>query len=197
MTTGTAGVSAYAKASADKEILLTRCSFSESGPPAFVSFFNDDAGKMPAVPVATLILSNALHDQLAVEALRAYPRECCGLIEGIARADTIEAVALHPTRNLAHEFDRFEIDPTEQFRLLRNLRGTGRTIVGCYHSHPDGAAIPSARDSDAAGEENFVWLIAGAAPGAPIALAAFVFAGGAFRPLQLIPLLDCRPGGPV
>ncbi len=147
-----------------------------------------------AVPVAALILPSPLRTQLAAEAAHAHPRECCGLIEGMARDDTIEAVTLHPTRNLAAEPDRFAIDPAAQVRLMRALRGSGRTIVGCYHSHPGGAAEPSARDREGAGEEDFVWLIAGLRPGDAPRLAAFVFAGGAFRPL---PLLDRQARGPL
>ena len=33
-------------------------------------------------------------------------------------------------------------------------------MIGCYHSHPDGAAEPSATRPRGAGEENFLWLIA-------------------------------------
>ena len=69
-----------------------------------------------------------------------FPRECCGLIEGERHGDTAVAVALHATRNLAEASDRFAIDPAAQFALLRALRGTGRDIIGCYHSHPNGHA---------------------------------------------------------
>ncbi len=53
--------------------------------------------------ISILILPVSLRATLAAEALRAYPRECCGLIEGAARDDAIEALALHPARNLAKE----------------------------------------------------------------------------------------------
>jgi proteasome lid subunit RPN8/RPN11 len=66
---------------------------------------------------------------------------------------------LHPCRNVAPGLDAFEIDPSEQFRLLRALRGTDRAIIGCYHSHPNGKPEPSPRDIAAAGEEGFLWLI--------------------------------------
>lgn len=141
------------------------------------------AGETPAV--RHLLLPESLRDSVAEQAARAYPRECCGLIEGVRRAARIEALRLHPARNLAEAADRFEIDAHEQFRLLRALRGTGRSIVGCYHSHPGGTAAPSPRDREGAGEEEFVWLIAGVRPGTAVTLAAFVFAMGDFRPLPL------------
>ena len=99
--------------------------------------------------------------------------------------DIIEALALHPTRNLASAPDRFEIDPAEHIRLLRALRGTGREIVGCYHSHPDGAPAPSPRDRCSAHDENFVWLIAGLDAAGTVTPAGFLFRGGDFHPLPL------------
>lgn len=132
----------------------------------------------------SLVLSSALRSQIIAEARAAYPRECCGLIEGVRRADTIEALALHPTRNLATASDRFEIDPAEHIRLLRTLRGTGREIVGCYHSHPDGEPKPSPRDREQASEEDFVWLIASVNADGACEIAAFVFSAGDFTPLR-------------
>lgn len=140
---------------------------------------------MSAVPVKSLSLSQTLREQLAGDARSVFPKECCGLIEGVKHEDFIAATALHPVRNLAAEPDRFAIDPGEQFRLLRRLRGSGRAIVGCYHSHPNGAAVPSARDRAGAGEEDFVWLIVGVAASGDVRLAAHLFARGGFRPLRL------------
>jgi proteasome lid subunit RPN8/RPN11 len=97
--------------------------------------------------------------QLEEEARAAFPRECCGLIEGWRDGDHFEISALHPCQNLARGDDAFEIDPAEQFRLIRGLRGTARDIVGCYHSHPGGGVEPSPRDLAAAGEDDFLWLI--------------------------------------
>lgn len=139
-----------------------------------------------AVPVkpCSLVLSAALHRQIIAEARAAFPRECCGLIEGVRGADMIEAVALHPTRNFADAPDAFEIDPAEHIRLLRTLRGTGREIVGCYHSHPNGEARPSPRDRAQAQGEGFVWLIAAVTPESDGHIAAFVFSAGDFAPLR-------------
>ena len=144
-----------------------------------------DAAETAALRHGVLQLPANLYGQLIAEARAAYPRECCGLIEGVQRGETIEATKLHPTQNLAREPDRFEIDPAEQFRLLKTLRDTGHEIVGCYHSHPNGKPVPSARDLGGAGEEGFVWLIAAVGPAGHAALAAHVFAESAFHPLEL------------
>lgn len=135
--------------------------------------------------IAALILSDRLRAQLAAEARAAYPNECCGLIEAADTGGTLRVTALHPTKNLSAAPDRFEIDPAEHIRLLRALRGTGRRIAGCYHSHPDGAAEPSATDRERALDEGFVWLIAGPGAAGAATLGAFVFEAGGFRRLLI------------
>lgn len=110
--------------------------------------------------IAALHLPQNLRSQIEREALAALPRECCGLIEGVRENAGARATAVHATRNLAEESDQFEIDPAEQFQLIRRLRGTSREIIGCYHSHPNGRAEPSPRDLSGAVDEEFLWLIA-------------------------------------
>ena len=134
--------------------------------------------------IELLSLSAAQRQQLAAEARAAFPRECCGLIEGVREANGVVALMLHSTANLSEEPDGFEIDPAAHLRLSRETRAAGREIVGCYHSHPHGRPLPSVRDRAAANAEGFIWLIAALAD--ETAAPAFAaFAGGKFRPLAL------------
>jgi len=112
---------------------------------------------------------------IAGAATRAAPRECCGLLEGSRQGGVFVIQALHPARNLSAEADRFEIDPADHIAAVKKARSAGAAIIGCYHSHPDGAARPSVRDLAGAGEEDFLWLIA-----AGESLEAFVYSEGAF-----------------
>lgn len=121
----------------------------------------------------TLVLPSGLLAQIGEEARAAFPNECCGLIEGVIGEDAVTVLALHPAANLAPDpASGFEIDPAVHLRLLRTLRGTGRAIVGCYHSHPNGKAEPSARDRATGGQEGFVWVIA-AVTGVIVEIKAF------------------------
>ena len=134
--------------------------------------------------IECLSLSGALRAQFAAEARAAFPRECCGLIEGRRESDVVFATMLHPTANLSPDADGFEIDPAAHLRLMRELRGSGREIVGCYHSHPNGRPEPSDRDRARYAAEGFVWLIAALAGAAAEAeFAAFV--GADFSPLAM------------
>jgi proteasome lid subunit RPN8/RPN11 len=136
--------------------------------------------------ITALILPGDFCAQIFEEARAAFPRECCGLIEGVRDGDGIRVRAIHPARNLAAAADRFEIDPAAQFRLMRELRGSGREIVGCYHSHTYGRAEPSAHDLEHAVEEGFVWLIAALdAASQDATLAAIVYGNRAFARMAL------------
>jgi proteasome lid subunit RPN8/RPN11 len=120
-----------------------------------------------------LHLPSPLRTKIIAEARAAAPRECCGLIEGEPAGDTIRAIALHPTANLADDpAAGFEIDPAIHIRLRCALRGSGRSVVGCYHSHPNGRPTPSERDRACGSEQGFVWIIA-AVMGDEVTLTAF------------------------
>jgi proteasome lid subunit RPN8/RPN11 len=136
--------------------------------------------------VSTLLLDSAQRSQIEREARAAFPRECCGLIEGVHAAGPTRVVALHATRNIAVEADRFEIDPADQFRILRAVRASGTDVVGCYHSHPNGRNVPSARDCAGAGEEGLIWLIASLSLSEGARLSAFVWRSDVFVPITIV-----------
>jgi len=137
-----------------------------------------------------LQIAQELRDEILDAASAAFPNECCGLIEGFAKAGAWHAVAVHPARNLAdNPANRFLIDPQVHFDLLRRLRGSERGIIGCFHSHPKGPPSPSDNDREMAIERNFVWLIASGEKANAFVLRAFVFheQGDDFSPLDLHP----------
>jgi len=120
-------------------------------------------------------LPDELRARILHNARTAHPRECCGLLEGARNDGQFTVQALHPARNLSPEADRFEIDPHDHIAAVKKARASGAAIIGCYHSHPEGAPRPSARDLAGAQEEDFLWLIV-----AGEALEAFVYLEGGF-----------------
>ena len=127
---------------------------------------------------------------IAAHARADAPRECCGLLLGPAAplpglAGAIEVHRASPTRNLAPTATRYDIDPADHFRILRDARATGLTVIGAYHSHPTSAPVPSATDL-AEGLPNFLYLIATLCPFDP-PVRAYVFDGGqTYRELPLL-----------
>jgi len=103
-----------------------------------------------------LEISSTLLARLLTEARNSPAREVCGLLFGtatrIGRAESCANVAADPAR-------AFEIDPAALFAAHRAARQGGPRMIGCYHSHPSGAAVPSARDAEAAMGDGALWLI--------------------------------------
>jgi proteasome lid subunit RPN8/RPN11 len=109
-----------------------------------------------------ILVSAAQLAEIAQLAEAAFPSECCGLLVGVGQR-TIRVTELVPAPNLLadrHD-DRFELDPKVRIATELRLRGTHRRIVGHWHSHPDGSALPSATDLAQAFEPDLIWLIAG------------------------------------
>ena len=104
-----------------------------------------------------------------------HPQECCGLLEGQRGENSYCVTVLHPSRNLSQGLARFEIDPLTHIKAQKLARLRGSEIIGCYHSHPNGRAEPSATDLAGAGAEDFLWLIAAGED-----LNAFVYLRGRF-----------------
>jgi proteasome lid subunit RPN8/RPN11 len=128
-----------------------------------------------------LLLPDRLRAQILSAAQAVHPNECCGLVIGTRRGVEAVAVSLHPARNLASRADLFEIDPADHFAALKAARAVGLGVIGCYHSHPNGMAQPSATDLAGAGEEGFFWLIAAGGD-----VAAFVYFTGRLTGADLV-----------
>jgi proteasome lid subunit RPN8/RPN11 len=86
----------------------------------------------------------------------AHPREACGLLLGEGRRIT-EACE---TRNVHTEpATHFEIDPQALIDAHRAARSGGPQVLGYFHSHPNGAAVPSATDRACAAGDGRIWAI--------------------------------------
>ena len=98
----------------------------------------------------TLRLSASLVDEIRREGERAYPAECCGVLAG-RPGEVKEVLKLVPVPNRrTDDPHRYLIAPDDLRRIEAGLRSSGLEVVGCYHSHPDHPAAPSAFDTDQA-----------------------------------------------
>lgn len=111
----------------------------------------------------------------------ALPREACGLLVGRTDEGSVRITGFAPSRNLAAAPDAFEIDTSFHLGLQRRLRARGEGVVGVWHSHPSGAALPSARDAAGAWQDGLIWLITAGAE-----TTAWVARGGGFVPARLV-----------
>ena len=121
-----------------------------------------------------LRLTRGVAEAIIADARRAAPRECCGLLVG--RAGGVEECV--PTRNIDPDPARYLVDPAEHIRLNRRLRGTGRSVIGVYHSHPRSPAEPSPTDIAEAHYPEFVYVIVSLASSGTEAIQAFRIVDG-------------------
>lgn len=106
-----------------------------------------DAG--PQAPGASAIhLPQAVADRLVKHAERSYPLECCGILIGRREGDATIVEDCLQAENIA-DGDRsrsYQVDWHCLFNAFRTARDAAVTVVGFYHSHPDGPAGPSRKD---------------------------------------------------
>jgi proteasome lid subunit RPN8/RPN11 len=97
-----------------------------------------------------LRIDTALVDEIRRQGERAYPAECCGVLVGTA-GDVKEVLRLVPATNRRTDDPRrYLIAPDDPRRIEADLRPLRQDVLGCYHSHPDHPAVPSAFDVEQA-----------------------------------------------
>jgi desampylase len=94
---------------------------------------------------------------LIAAARAAHPQEACGILlgEGGRITAAVAAANIHPD-----PATRFEIDPAALIAAHRAAREPGAPqVLGYFHSHPEGAPVPSAKDQAMAARDGKMWAI--------------------------------------
>jgi len=74
--------------------------------------------------------------------IKGLPNESCGMLGG--KDNKVEKV--YCMTNSKPGPDYYEMDPEEQFRVMKDIRDSGLQMTGLFHSHPTGQAYPSSVD---------------------------------------------------
>ena len=94
--------------------------------------------------------------EMLAHAREEAPNECCGLLVG--RRGVVDRAAR--ARNLEAGPTRYLIDPHDHLEAMKGARAEGRHVIGAYHSHPSGPAVPSPSDiAEASGGLDFLYVI--------------------------------------
>ncbi len=84
------------------------------------------------------------------------PRECCGLLIGAGDvvSRTVRSANADPSPT------RYLVDPADHFSAIRSARAEGLEVIGAYHSHVAGPAMPSPTDiAEAQSDPDFLYVI--------------------------------------
>ena len=92
------------------------------------------------------------------------PEEACGLI---AIDGDGQIVHVYPATNVDRSRVRFTVSPREHYAAIRDAESRGWEIAGSFHSHPESAAFPSARDVAGALDPSWIYFVVGMANGYP------------------------------
>jgi proteasome lid subunit RPN8/RPN11 len=135
----------------------------------------------PVASSTEVTVSRAVIDGILEHGRREAPGECCGLLVG----SPLMIDEFVPTENVAVDRSRFHVNPAEHIALNRRLRGSGRDVVGVYHSHPNTPPIPSPRDIEGAHYPEFLHIIASLVRGSQTQVRAFRIRDGAVIEVSL------------
>lgn len=128
-----------------------------------------------------LRLPAAVRAALIEHARREAPNECCGLLIGRGMSVT----DCHAARNKVSSRNRFQINPADHFVAIRKARAAGLEVVGAYHSHPNGSAVPSPSDLAEASDGAPVMVIVSLLPPAP-SVRAFLLEKTGSKEIRLV-----------
>ena len=129
-----------------------------------------------------LVVPRAVRRAIVDHAKADRPNECCGFVVG---ASGTVMFAL-PMANIAKSRVRYRIDDRAHIELRRVLRAArpSLSILGVYHSHPEGNAWPSPTDVAEAHYPDWVHVIVGL-KGRRAVIRGFRIRNGRVRPAPL------------
>lgn len=81
-------------------------------------------------------------EELIEHARREFPNEVCGILAGKDGGVS----KIYQMSNTDKSSSTFFMDPKQQLKVMKEIRGLGLEMLGIYHSHPELEAYPSTHD---------------------------------------------------
>lgn len=103
----------------------------------------------------TLEIPKHIHSELVAHAKQELPNESCGYLAGKDGKVTV----FYPMTNIDHSPEHFSFDPKEQFKVVKEARAQGISLLSVYHSHPETPARLSEEDIKLLNDPNMVYII--------------------------------------
>lgn len=94
-------------------------------------------------------------DEMIVHAREEAPNECCGMVAGVGGA----ATRVIRAKNAEASPFRYSLDPSDQYRILKDIEEAGEELAAIYHSHTRSSAYPSQTDVNLAFYPESLYLI--------------------------------------
>lgn len=106
-------------------------------------------------------LPEALRGVLERHVVTGFPSECCGVLLGMVDGRRVQVEEVVPAMNIASgdRRRRYQIDWRTLLSVMKRTREGDASLVGFYHSHPDGSARPSRTDLAFAWDDVFYLIV--------------------------------------
>jgi [CysO sulfur-carrier protein]-S-L-cysteine hydrolase len=104
-----------------------------------------------------------LLNEIIAHARAEAPNECCGMVA----SEDGRAVEVYPAVNAAASPLRYEIEPSDQYRIEMAIEDAGRDLGAIYHSHTRSEPYPSQTDVNLAFHPQSLYVIVGLAGDEP------------------------------
>jgi proteasome lid subunit RPN8/RPN11 len=124
-----------------------------------------------------LTVPQPIIDAIIAHAQRDFPLEACGILGGTKGVVSEQ----YPMANTDQSNEHFNMEPKEQFTVIKDLRAKGKEMLVIYHSHPETPARPSEEDIRLALTPNVSYIIVSLAGESP-EVKSFRIENGAVSP---------------
>lgn len=119
----------------------------------------------------SVVLGSKMEAGLAEACRSRFPYETCGVIYGSVQGSALLADGFDLVANAAAAPEaNFFFDPRDWVEIYFRAQKNQRSIVGLFHSHPNGAPLPSASDSRGFVPWETYWIVSFSASGHDIAV---------------------------
>lgn len=93
-----------------------------------------------------IVITKQQYKDIYDHSLSAFPNEACGLLGGRLENGIKYVEKVYLLTNVDNSPEHFSMDPREQFAAVKDMRSSGWTMLGNFHSHPASPSRPSEED---------------------------------------------------
>lgn len=117
-----------------------------------------------------LIIPSDIYREMIAHCRAGYPNEACGILAG--KEGKVKNI--YRMKNIENSPVSYMMDPLEQFKVMKEMRAEGLSMIAIFHSHPCASAYPSAKDVSLAFYDDVVYIIVSLAEDAPVVKGYFI-----------------------
>jgi proteasome lid subunit RPN8/RPN11 len=128
-----------------------------------------------------LLIPSEIYEEMIAHCKEGLPYEACGILAGT----DAEVKRIYRMKNIENSPVSYMMDPSEQFRVMKDMRSKGDSMLAIFHSHPCAAAYPSAKDVSLAFYDDVVYIIVSLADTVPV-IKGYTITDGKVEEIEII-----------